>query len=412
MDDGLLSGLKILDLTNVLAGPYATYQLGLLGAEVVKIEVPGRGDLARQLGPDAELNGMNLGASFLAQNAGKLSIELNLKQAEDRARFEQLLRGADVVIENFRAGVFEKLGYSWDQLRTTNPTLIYCSISGFGQNGPLRDAPAYDQVIQGLSGMMSITGTPDTAPLRVGFPVCDTVGGLTAAFMICAAVARRQRTGQGARLDVSMLESAISAMGWAATNYLVSGVEPIAMGDQNATAAPSGTFRTADGLLNISANRQSQFETLCALTDRADLVHDPRFVEREGRKLHRDELNAEINRALATRDARHWERVLSQAGVPAARILSVSEALRSEQLDDRGFLARLPFPRHGGRDLVVSGAATHVDGAAVVPAGPPPELGDHNDQLAEIADRWSASARPARRLRQADVDADAESAAS
>src|SRR4051812_173213 len=258
MHDRPLDGVRVLDLTNVLAGPYCTYHLMLLGAEVLKIEVPGQGDLARHLGPDAELNRSGLGASFLAQNAGKKSVELDLKDAAGRADFEDMVRGADVLLENFRAGVLARLGFGWPRLRELNPGLVYCAISGFGQTGPMSQAPAYDQIIQGLSGMMSITGTKETAPLRIGFPVCDTVGGLSAALAIVASLAGRRLDGKGRCLDVSMLEASLSAMGWAVSNSLVSGIEPEPMGDRTATAAPSGTFDTADGPLNIAANRQEQ----------------------------------------------------------------------------------------------------------------------------------------------------------
>ena len=294
MEKPPLHGIRVLDLTNVLAGPYCSYQLMLFGAEVVKVEVPGSGDLARHLGPDPELNRAGVGASFLAQNAGKKSIELDLKDAAQRATFEDLVRGADVLLENFRAGVLARLGFGWERLHEINPALVYCAITGFGQTGPMSQAPAYDQIIQGLSGMMSITGTEDTAPLRVGFPVCDTVGGLMAALSISSALVGRARTGEGCFLDLSMLEASISAMGWAVSHYVISGVRPEPMGQQNVTAAPSGTFETADGLLNIAANRQAQFEKLCGLLDRTDLMTDPRFADREARKRHRDALNAEL----------------------------------------------------------------------------------------------------------------------
>jgi crotonobetainyl-CoA:carnitine CoA-transferase CaiB-like acyl-CoA transferase len=197
MQERPLSGIRVLDLTNVLAGPYCSYQLMLLGAEVLKVEIPGQGDLARRLGPDPALNEAALGASFLAQNAGKKSVELDLKDPAGRETFTGLVREADVLLENFRAGVLDRLGFGWPSLRALSPRLVYCAISGFGQTGPMRHAPAYDQIIQGLSGMMSVTGTPGTAPLRVGFPVCDTVGGLMAALAIAAALAGRASTGQG-----------------------------------------------------------------------------------------------------------------------------------------------------------------------------------------------------------------------
>ncbi|GAA1875194.1 CaiB/BaiF CoA transferase family protein [Asanoa iriomotensis] len=390
MDDRPLRGIRILDLTNVLAGPYCSYHLMLLGAEVVKVEKPGHGDLARNLGPEPGLNEAGIGASFLAQNAGKQSVELDLKVPRDRARFEELLRDSDVLLENFRAGVLARIGYGWEVLREVNPRLVYCAISGFGQTGPMSQAPAYDQIIQGLSGMMSITGTPDTVPLRVGFPVSDSIGGLVAAMSICAALAGRARTGNGVFLDVSMLEASLSAMGWAASNYLVSGVAPEPMGDQNATAAPSGTFDTADGPLNIAANRQEQFEVLCRLVGRSDLVTDERFAGREARKAHRAALNGELNAALRRRPAIEWERVLSAAGVPAARVLTVPQAVGLEQLRVRGFFTDLPFPGHPDRTLRVSGNGVLVNGAPLRPTTPPPLLGEHNDHgLTPTADEVS-----------------------
>jgi crotonobetainyl-CoA:carnitine CoA-transferase CaiB-like acyl-CoA transferase len=389
-----LRGIKVLDLTNVLAGPYCSYQLMLFGAEVVKIEVPGSGDLARNLGPDRELNEAGVGTSFLAQNSGKKSIEINLKDAGERALFEDLVRGADVVLENFRAGVLDRLGLGWDRLRSLNPGLVYCAISGFGQTGPMSQAPAYDQIIQGLSGMMSVTGTEETAPLRVGFPVSDTVGGLMAALSISSALVGRERTGKGTFLDLSMLEASLSSMGWVVSNYMISGIPPVPMGRQNATAAPSGTFFAADGPLNIAANRQTQFVSLCELVGRPDLVTDIRFADREARKAHRDELDDELNTALRERTAAEWEKLLSRAGVPAARILTVPQAVKSEQLTHRGFFTEVEFPGKRGRSLPVSGNGVLVDGEPLRPAGPPPVLGQHNAEAAELVRRWNRSAIP------------------
>lgn len=379
MHERPLSGIRVLDLTNVLAGPYCSYQLMLLGAEVVKVEIPGQGDLARRLGPDPALNEAGLGASFLAQNAGKKSVELDLKDPADREAFTGLVREADVLLENFRAGVMDRLGFGWPSLRTLRPSLVYCAISGFGQTGPMASAPAYDQIIQGLSGMMSVTGTPRTAPLRVGFPVCDTVGGLMAALAIAAALAGRARTGLGCFLDVSMLEAAVSVMGWTVSNYLVSGVPPEPMGDQNATAAPSGTFDAADGPLNIAANRQEQFEALCRQVGRPGLAADPRFADREARKRNRSALSRKLNAALRARTALEWERILGAAGVPAARILTVPQAAGLDQLGHRGFFTDLPYPDGSGRTLRVSGSGVLIDGEPLRPAAPPPRLGQDND---------------------------------
>jgi crotonobetainyl-CoA:carnitine CoA-transferase CaiB-like acyl-CoA transferase len=390
-------------LTNVLAGPYCTYLLALLGAEVVKVELPGVGDLARRLGPDPVLNENLLGASFLAQNADKKSIELDLKSDAGRASFVDLVGRADVLVEDYRAGVLGRTGFDWPTLHELNPALVYCAISGFGQHGPMSQAPAYDQIIQGLSGMMSITGTDDRAPLRVGFPVCDTLGGLTAALAVVAAIAGRQHHGQGCVLDVSMLEASVSAMGWAVSNFLVGGLVPQPMGDQNPTAAPSGTFRAADGPLNIAANRQEQFENLCRAVGRADLITDLRFMDREQRKLHREQLNAELNAALGTRSALAWEQELNRIGIPAARILTVEQAMELAQLADRGFFAELPFPGDAARTLRVSGTGVTVDGSPLPATAPPPRLGEHNEELAAILDRWGATDRSAGQRRRRGV---------
>jgi len=371
----------VIDLTNVLAGPYGSYQLALLGAEVVKVELPGSGDLARRLGADEALNRAQLGASFLAQNAGKKSVEIDLKTEHGREQLTRLLRESDVLFENFRPGVLARLGFSWERLQEINAGLVYCAISGFGQSGPMRDRPAYDQIIQGLSGIMSVTGTDETGPLRAGFPVCDTLGGLAAALAISAALAGRARTGRGCQIDVSLLEVAISAMGWVVSNFLVTGVEPGRMANENFTAAPSGTFEAADGLLNIAANQQSQFEALCRVLGRPNLAVDPRFLTAASRKGKRADLKREVDAALRTRPAADWEELLNTAGVPAARVLDVPAALRLEQLRERQFFHGLPLPDDPERCLTVVGSGVHFDGAPLRAAFPPPLLGQHTAEL-------------------------------
>jgi len=377
---GLLAGVRVLDLTNVLAGPFAGYQLSLMGADVVKVELPGTGDLARQLGADPDLSAQNLGVSFLAQNAGKRSVTVNLKDERGAAVFRRLVASADVLLENFRPGVLERLGFGHDALRAINPGLVYCAVSGFGATGPMRQRPAYDQVIQGLSGIMSVTGSPETAPLRVGYPVCDSVGGLTAAFAVAAALVRRHRTGEGCVLDVSMLDAALTTMGWVVSDHLVADREPLPMGNENRTSAPSGTFDTKDGKLNIAANKQEQFEALCRVLGRDELVSDPRFLTRDDRKRQREELRAELERTLRTRTAQEWDELLLPTGVPAALVATVPEALRSEQVRHRKLVHQVPSPTGEG-ELSLLGSATQVDRAAVGPAGPPPLLGEHTDDV-------------------------------
>lgn len=377
----LLAGIRVLDLTNVLAGPYCAYQLALLGADVIKVEAPSGGDLARQLGASAKLNEAGMGASFLAQNAGKRSVVLDLKDAGDRERFLDLVATADALVENFRPGVMARLGLGYETLKEVRPSLVYCAISGFGQTGPMRDNPAYDQIIQGLSGIMSITGTPETAPLRVGYPVADTLGGLVGAFSIAAALVRQKASGQGAFLDVSMLECTLSALGWPVSNYLTAGVDPRPMGNDNMTAAPSGTFRTADGLLNIAANKQEQFVALCQLIGAPELAQDPRFSEREARKRNRNALTVLIEAALAAEPAAVWEERMNRAGIPAGRVLTIPQVLTEPQVAGRKLTTRFEaVPGVEGPLTVVRGGVL-VDGEAPSPTVPPPALGQHMDEV-------------------------------
>jgi CoA:oxalate CoA-transferase len=285
-----LKGIRVLDLTNVLSGPFATLHLALGGAEVIKIENPTDGDLARKLGSVPKYNQMLLGTSFLAQNANKKSLTLNLKAPEGKEIFKKLVATADVLVENFRPDVMKRLGLSYDVLSQTNPRLVYCAISGFGQTGPDALKPAYDQIIQGLSGEMAINGDERLSPLRAGFPVCDTVGGLNAAFAIMSALYHRERTGEGQFIDVALLDSIMPLMGWVVANLMIGKQQPVLMGNDNFTAAPSGVFRTQDGFINIAANKQEQWEAVADVLGVPELKTDPRFQERDARKKNRKEL--------------------------------------------------------------------------------------------------------------------------
>lgn len=376
-----LAGIRVIDVTNVLAGPFCTYQLALLGADVIKAETPGTGDLARQLGADPKLSKMHMGASFLAQNAGKRSITINLKSEGGKEIFRRLVKQANVVVENFRPGVMDRLGVGYEALKKINPKLVYCALSGFGQDGPMRDAPAYDQIIQGLSGAMSITGDQESAPLRVGYPVCDSVGGITAAFAIAAALVGQERGGEGRFIDVAMLDSTIATMGWVVSNYLITGQDPIAMGNDNFTAAPSGTFKTGDGLLNISANKQEQFLALTEVIGRAKLAVDPRFSEREARKKNRQALTDEIEPVLATRSAAEWEIAFNKAGIPAGRVLSVPEALTLPNTRHRKLLRTVEGTKGLDRPLTVMNGGYIVSDCDDASKLPPPGLGEHTEQI-------------------------------
>jgi crotonobetainyl-CoA:carnitine CoA-transferase CaiB-like acyl-CoA transferase len=375
-----LHHIRILDLTNVLAGPFCCHQLAHMGADVIKVETPRSGDLARQLGADAELNRKFMGVSFLAQNPGKRSITLNFKHPLGKEAFRKLVRKAEVVVENFRPGVMDRLGLGYETLRQENPRLIYCAISGFGQDGPLKDLPAYDQIIQGMSGVMSITGAPENAPYRVGYPVADTIGGITAAFAIGAALADHDRT-EGYFIDVSMLEATLATMGWVVSNYLIAEKEPVPMGNENFTASPSGAFHTGKGLLNIAANKQEQFEAVCRVVERDDLITDPRFAERQARLQHRFELKEILERELARKSAKDWWQLLNEAGVPAGPVYSVPEALDHPQVRDRGMIASFEDAPGIGREIRLVRTGFKLNGQPPAVETPPPMLGQHTEEI-------------------------------
>lgn len=379
----LLDGVRLLDLTNVLAGPFCCYQLAQLGADVIKVEVPRSGDLARQLGADPELNERLMGASFLAQNAGKRSVTINLKNPSGKEVFCRLVATADVVVENFRPGVMDRLGLGYEALREVKGDLVYCAISGFGKDGPLRDNPAYDQIVQGISGVMSVTGDQQSAPLRVGFPVADTIGGITAAFAIAAALFRRGRSGQGEFIDVSMLEATLVTMGWAVSNWLIAGVIPKPIGNENVTASPSGTFKTAAGLLNIAANKQEQFEKLCELIGRKELASDPRYANREDRKRRRYELKADLESALQGKSAKEWSDLFNKYGVPAGEVLSIPEILDHPQITERDLIKHFQAAPGTDRDIAVVRAGFRLASGDPEPVSPPPLLGADTEMILE-----------------------------
>ena len=373
-----LAGVSVLDLTNVLAGPFACHQLAHLGADVLKVEAVGRGDLARNLGADPDLSARGMGISFLAQNPGKTSITLNLKDARGKAILKELVADADVLVENFRPGVMARLGLGADVLRAHNPRLIYCAISGFGQDGPWADRPAYDQIVQGLSGVMSITGDAESAPLRVGYPLADTVGGLTAAMAICAALNAPDR---GGVIDVSMLDAVLATMGWVVSNHLIGGVAPAANGNENPTSAPSGAFQCADGLLNIAANKDEQWHALARHLGREELLSDPDFATREDRKTNRHRLKAELETVLTRAPAREWARALNAIGVPSGAVLSVPDILSHPQITERGLLARFDNVPGVDRAIDLLRVGAMIDGVRPRVDHPPPALGADTDGI-------------------------------
>jgi formyl-CoA transferase len=375
----LLENIRVLDLTNVLSGPFATLHLALSGAEVIKIENPKGGDLARKLGNKPEYNQQLMGTSFLAQNANKKSITLNLKDDRGKEIFKKLAKTADVVVENFRPGVMKRLGLDYDTLSKINPRIIYCAISGFGQEGPDALKPAYDQIVQGLSGVMAINGDETLNPLRAGFPVCDTVAGLNAAFAIMGALFHREKTGEGQFIDVALLDSIMPLMGWVAANWLIGGKPPTLLGNDNFTAAPSGTFVTRDGYINIAANKQEQWHSVCDILNLEELKNDPRFEERDTRKKNRKALTPLLEAKLKERDTAYWVDIMNKAGVPAGPILSLQEALATDQLEYRKTLSTVKEEKIGDLKLFNLTAKFSKTPGEVTSA--PPQLSAHTNEI-------------------------------
>jgi formyl-CoA transferase len=373
-----LQGKRILDLTNVLAGPFCTYQLANLGAEVLKIETPVKGDLARNLGADPDLNSKGMGISFLAQNSGKKSITLNLKSKKGKILFRELVSEYDAVVENFRPGVMKRLDLSYESLKKNNSNLIYCAITGFGQDGPLSQNPAYDQIIQGLSGVMTITGDSENNPFRVGYPISDTIGGLTAAMALSAALNAPKG---GSFIDVSMLEATLVTMGWVISNYLIGGVIPKAQGNENFTSSPSGSFQAKDGLLNIAANKDEQWELLANHLGRKDLIENPDFSNREMRKKNRLRLKAELETVLTTKLVEEWVEELNKISVPAGPVLSIPEVLSHPQITKRGILTTLENIPGVEKSIDVLKAAVLFDGDHHQIDSNPPLLGADNTSV-------------------------------
>jgi len=375
----ILDGIRVLDLTNVLSGPFATLHLAWLGAEVIKIENPKDGDLARKLGCVPEYNKKLMGTSFIAQNGNKKSMTLNLKDDTAKEIFKKLVQISDVVVENFRPGVMDRLGLGYQVLSKINPKIIFCAISGFGQTGPDAFKPAYDQIIQGLSGLMDLNGDERLHPLRVGFPVCDTVGGLNAAFSIMAALFYRERTGEGQFIDIALLDSIMPMMGWVVANLMIGNQKPVPMGNDNFTAAPSGVFRTKDGYINIAANKQEQWEMLADLLELSHLKEDPRFKERDTRKSNRYELTPLLEEKLILRNTDEWVELFNNNDIPSGAILELYQAVNSPQIKHRDTFSTVPVEGIGEVPLFNMTAKFNKTPGKII--NPPPKLSEHTKEI-------------------------------
>nr|WP_239333656.1 CoA transferase [Frankia sp. CiP3] len=343
MPPGPMDGLLVVDLTRVLAGPFATLMLADLGARVIKVERPGHGDDSRSYGPFMDDRSLY----FARVNRGKQSVALDLKDADDHAALLSIIDRADVLVENFRPGVMDRLGLGWAALSRRNPRLVYVSISGFGQTGPWRNRPAYDAVVQAAAGIMSITGSPAGEPVKPGVPIADLAAGLYAFGAIGAALHGRNTTGRGTYVDIAMFDASLSLLEGAALSYLATGTTPPRIGNAHYSIAPFDTFACADRSIVICAANDALFSRLCQALDRADLAVDRRFVTNSARLSALDSFKREAEDTLRTRPAAEWLAILHEAGIPCGPINDVAEAVSSDQADFRHMVVEaggLPLP--------------------------------------------------------------------
>ncbi|MCP4701177.1 MAG: CoA transferase [Gammaproteobacteria bacterium] len=343
MTKGPLSDLLVIDLTRVLAGPYCTMVLADLGARVVKVETPNGGDDARRFGPFIK----SKSAYFMSLNRGKESIALDLKADEDRARFEKLLAQADVLVENYRPGVMEKLGYGWETLHERYPRLIYAAVSGFGHSGPYSRRPAYDMVIQAMGGIMSITGEPNGEPVRAGTSIGDITAGLFAVIGIQAALYHRQTAGTGMKTDVAMLDCQAAILENAIARYTASGQIPAPLGTRHPSIAPFEAYCTADSRIIIAAGNDDLFQKLCTTVQRPDLAANPLFISNEQRTRHVAALKDELEMTLRTHNTDYWLKALETAGVPCGPINNVAQVLADPQILARNMVIEVDDPVAG-----------------------------------------------------------------
>ena len=379
--DGLpLDGMTVVDLTRVLAGPVCTQMLGDLGARVIKVEQPGHGDDSRAIGPFVD----GQSAYFMSVNRNKESIALDLKSPADREIFEQLLERADVLVENFRPGTMEKLGYDWASLRDRFPRLVMTSISGFGQTGPYKSFPAYDMVVQAMSGMMSVTGLPDSGPCRVGVSIGDLGAGLYAVIGTQAALMKRERTGRGERVDVSMLDCQLALLENAVARYGATAQVPGPIGSRHPSMAPFDVFSAQDGWFVIAAGNDATFARLCQLIDLPALALDERFRTNALRCQHEPELKRLLENALRTQPRAHWLRLLTEHGIPNGEFHNVAEVVDHPQIQARGMTTAVQTT--AGSVLRVAGNPLAVERAASLVRREPPALdADRARILQELA---------------------------
>ncbi|MBL8165776.1 MAG: CoA transferase [Anaerolineae bacterium] len=377
---GALAGVRVLDFTRVLAGPFCTMLLGDMGADVIKIENPNGGDESREWGPPWIGEGdLRLSAYYASVNRNKRSLTLNLKKAEGRELARALAAQSHVVVENFKAGGMAEFGLGYDELRALNPALVLCSITGFGQYGPYRERPGYDYVVQAMSGLMSITGPVNGEPYKVGVAVSDVFTGLFAHSAILAALRHAERTGEGQHIDIALLDSQIAALVNVASNYLLSGRNPQRMGNEHPNIVPYQAFSAADQDFILAVGNDRQFRQLCELIGQPALAQDIRFATNPSRVKYRTELAGLLQAQFRERRANEWVEALLAMGIPAGPINTIADILNDPHTEARGLLHQVTLP--GGEALRLVGPAAQLSGTPAQVRLPPPALGQHTEAL-------------------------------
>ncbi len=377
---GPLDGLTVLDLTRVLSGPYCTMMLADMGARVIKVEQPGKGDDTRGWGPPFQ-NGES--AYFLSVNRNKESVTLNFKHPDGREVLDKLVQQADVLVENFRPGTLERQGLGYDALSAAHPRLVYCSISGFGQTGPRRSEPGYDAVMQGEGGLMSITGPPGGTPYRLGVAIADIVSGMFAAFGVAMGLLARERAGHGQFIDVGMLDSVAALLTYQAGIYFATGQAPPSLGNQHPTIVPYETFTAADGDIVVAAGNDVLFTKFCEIIETPTLAADERFTTNKGRVENQDALRPLLAERIRTRSRSQWLDVLKQAGVPCGAVRDLAEVLSDPQLVERLMVVPMHHPKAGPMQVLGVPVKMGETGGGV--RTPPPVRGPHTQSiLAEL----------------------------
>jgi formyl-CoA transferase len=397
LPENLLEGVRVVDLTRILAGPYCTMLLGDLGADVLKIEVPGRGDDTRQWGPPFTDGGES--AYFLAANRNKRSLTLNLKSARGLGILKDLVRQADVLIENFRTGTLAKWELEYDQLKALKPDLIYCTITGYGYTGPYSDRPGYDFIVQALGGFMSVTGPEDGEPFRAGIAIADLASGIYACNAVLASLYARERTGSGQRIDISLLDCQVALMSYVASNYLVSGNLPRRFGNAHPNIVPYEVFQAQDGYFAFAAGNDLQWAKFCKVVDREDWITDERFATNPVRLENRTELVELMNELFSERSVSDWIALCENIGLPVGPINTMDAVLSDPQVIARKLVSDVPHHTEGSIPLLSS--PLNIPTAPSEVRYPPPTLGQHTNEI--LSELLSFDSAELKALREAGV---------